>query len=148
MPQQTKTSRKPTSRSASPKAPGGKQPSADDIPVLEWIAAGVGLLLAATAVGFTAWDAIFGVVSPPSIEVRLMAVDPTPHGYVAQIKAINHGGSPASQVAIEGVLGDEKANATFDYIPEQSSATGGLIFKGDPRRGPLELRAKGFADAS
>jgi uncharacterized protein (TIGR02588 family) len=127
-------------------------PPKDEIPLLEWISAAVGLVCALVAVGFVGWDAVFGVRSPPAVEVRLVEVTPTPHGFVAQIEAINHGGSPAAQVAIEGVLSGqgepETAEATLDYIPEQSRADGGLVFEHDPRAGKLTLRAKGFADPS
>ncbi len=130
------------------KAPPKRAP-ANDIPTFEWIAAGVGLILASTAIGFTAWDAMFGVQGPPQIEVRLKSVTPTPHGYIAEIEAFNHGGEPAAQVEIEGVIaGAETAGVTLDYIPEQSRASGGLIFEHDPRTPGLKLRAKGFADAS
>lgn len=123
----------------------------NDIPPLEWAAAGVGLCLALAAIGMTAWDAAFGVDGPPAIEVRLKTVTPTPYGYVAQIEAFNHGGAPAAQVVVEGALTGsepETASATFDYIPEQSAAEGGLIFQHDPRVVPLTLRAKGFIKAS
>lgn len=136
------------------KAPAAKTTATareNDIPPLEWAAAGVGLCLAAAAIGMTAWDAAFSVDSPPAIEVRLKTVTATPYGYVAQIEAFNHGGAPAAQVVVEGVLAGaepETANATFDYIPEQSRAEGGLIFERDPRGGPLKLRAKGFIEAS
>lgn len=137
----------PAARKSSP-----KQPPANDIPTLEWIAAGVGLALAGTAIGLTAWDAMFGVKGPPAIEVRLKRVTPTPHGYVAEIEAFNHGGAPAAQVEIEGVVTGvspaEPASVTIDYIPEGSRASGGLIFDQDPGAGQLMLRAKGFADAS
>lgn len=136
--------------SAPRKAPAKPAP-ANDIPTLEWIAAGVGLVLAGSAVGLTAWDAMFGVKGPPSIEVRLKRVTPTPHGYVAEIEAFNHGGSPAVQVEIEGVItgaSAEPASATIDYVPAGSRATGGLIFDQDPTVGTLRLRAKGFSDAS
>ena len=138
---------KPKPHSASPRP----KPVAD-IPMLEWIAAGVGLVLASTAIGLTAWDAVFGVRGPPVIEVRIKRVTPTAHGYVAEIEAHNHGGSPAAQVEIEGVIAGQRsastANLTIDYIPQRSRATGGLIFEQDPRVGTLKLRAKGFADAS
>ncbi|MDG2530303.1 hypothetical protein [Caulobacter endophyticus] len=138
--------------SARRKGPGRTRPPKDDIPPLEWISAAVGLLCALVAIGFVGWDALVGERSPPSIEVRLVAVTPTPHGFVAEVEAINHGGSPAAQVAIEGVLSGqgepETAQATLDYIPEQSRADGGLVFEHDPRVGRLVLRAKGFADAS
>lgn len=134
--------------SKSRKAPPKRAPS-NDIPTLEWISAGLGLVLASTAIGFTAWDAMFGVKGPPAIEVRLKRVTPTPYGYVAEIEAFNHGGEPAAQVEIEGVLADaETARVTLDYIPEQSRASGGLLFERDPRDAGLKLRAKGFADAS
>lgn len=129
-----------------------KRAAASDAPLLEWIAAGVGLVLAMTAISFTLWDALFGVEGPPAIEVRLTRVTPTGHGYVAEFDAINHGGEPAAQVQIEGIAsgaaGPEAANVTIDYIPEQSRASGGLVFEQDPRAGSLKLRAKGFADAS
>jgi uncharacterized protein (TIGR02588 family) len=136
-----------TATSKPRKAPPKSAP-ANDIPTLEWIAAGVGLVLAGTAIGLTAWDAMFGVKGPPVIEVRLTRVTPTAHGYVAEIEALNHGGAPAAQVEIEGAIpGHDPAGLTIDYIPEQSSASGGLIFEEDPR-GRLRLRAKGFSDAS
>lgn len=137
-----------TAKSAPRKTPAKRAPI-NDIPTLEWIAAGVGLVLAGTAIGLTAWDAIFGVKGPPVIEVRLTRVTPTAHGYVAEIEAFNHGGAPAAQVEIEGVIaGQEQAGVTIDYIPEQSRASGGLIFQQDPRGGHLKLRATGFSDAS
>jgi uncharacterized protein (TIGR02588 family) len=124
--------------------------AASKAPLLEWVAAGVGLLLATTAVGFTLWDALFGVDGPPAIEVRLIRVTPTGHGYVAEFDAINHGGEPAAQVQIEGIVSGagepDTADVTIDYIPEQSRASGGLIFERDPRAGSLKLRAKGYAD--
>lgn len=123
---------------------------ANDIPPLEWACAAVGLALALGAFGFVAQDAVFGEDTPPAIEVRLLGVTATPHGFVAQVEAINHGGTPAAQVLIEGSLEgeDQPSQATFDYIPEQSSTTGGLIFSADPRQAKLTLKAKGYADAS
>lgn len=141
----------PRATRSSPRKAGAQPAPTNDIPALEWLAASIGLALAATAIGLTAWDAAFGVKGPPSIEVRLKQVHPTNHGYVAEIEAINHGGEPAAQVEIEGeILGAPSAqpsSLTIDYIPEGSSASGGLIFEQDPGVGTLKLRAKGFADA-
>ena len=142
-----------TRKAATRKTPTTNSPASpkNDIPPLEWAAAGIGLCLAVAAIGLTVWDATFGVEGPPAIEVRLTKVTPTPYGYVAQVEAFNHGGAPAAQVIVEGVLAGaapETASATFDYIPEQSRAEGGLIFEHDPRAQPLKLRAKGFIEAS
>lgn len=143
------TTRKASARKT-PATKGTASPK-NDIPPLEWAAAGIGLCLAVAAIGMTAWDAAFGVEGPPAIEVRLTKVTATPYGYVAQIEALNHGGAAAAQVVVEGELTGatpETANATFDYIPEQSGAQGGLMFEHDPRAQPLKLRAKGFVEAS
>ncbi len=135
-----------------PQKASRKRSPANDIPVLEWISAGVGLVLASTAIGLTAWDALFGVEGPPAIEVTVRNITPTPHGYVVEVEAFNRGGAPAAQVQIEGKVsnaaGPETSNFTIDYIAEQSHASGGLIFRRDPRIGDLSLRATGFADAS
>lgn len=145
----TSARRKSAPRTSASNKASQDRTAANDIPPLEWIAAGVGLVLAGSAIGLTAWDALFGVEGPPAIEVRLKHVTPTAHGYVAEIEAVNHGGAPAAQVEIEGVIaGGEPSSLTIDYIPEQSRASGGLIFEHDPRLGGLKLRAKGFADAS
>lgn len=150
MAQRAKTA--PRSTAAKTRKAPAKTSPATDIPALEWISAGVGLLLALTAIGFTAWDAAFGAEGPPVIEVRLKHVTATPHGYVAEVEAYNHGGAPAAQVQVEGVVtgrdGPETSGLTLDYIPEQSRATGGLMFNSDPRSGGLKLRAAGFADPS
>jgi uncharacterized protein (TIGR02588 family) len=144
--------RKTPAKPSASKSSGRARPTAGSTPPLEWASAAVGLVLVVAVLGLTAWDAMFGVASPPSIEVRLVEVRPSPYGFLARIEAVNHGGEPAAQVVVEGVVGDgaqaETASATFDYIPEQSSATGGLIFEHDPRPGALKLQAKGFIDAS
>ncbi|PXA94759.1 hypothetical protein DMC25_00645 [Caulobacter sp. D4A] len=141
-------SRSPASR---PKA-SPKPAPAQETPALEWASAAVGLVLAATAISLTAWDALFGAKGPPAIAVTLVEVTPTAHGYVAQVEAFNHGGEPAAQVQIEGVLssegGQQTSGFTIDYVAEGSKASGGLVFEKDPRAGDLKLRATGFADAS
>jgi uncharacterized protein (TIGR02588 family) len=138
---------RPTPRTAASKPRKPSPGPAQDIPALEWLSAGIGLVLASTAIGLTAWDALFGVEGPPVIEVKIRTVTPTPHGYVVQVEAFNRGGEPAAQVQIEGVMASERSSLVLDYIPEQSHASGGLVFKSDPRAQSLDLRATGFADA-
>lgn len=144
----TKSPPAKSSRARARPAPAGL--FADEIPLLEWISASIGLVLVLIAVGFTGWEAFSGDHSPPSIEVRLLEVRQTPYGFVAQVEAENHGGSPAGQVVVVGALtgvgGQEAAQATFDYVPDKSTVTGGLMFEQDPRRGRLSLRAQGYVD--
>ena len=143
--------RQPKTRATTPAA--SKQASApvNGIPLSEWISAGIGLALMLIVLGVIAWDALLGERSPAVIEVRLVAVHQTPYGFVAQIEAINHGGAAATQVEVSGTLGNsgapDAAEATFDYIPEKSSARGALVFAKDPRAGGLVLRARSYVDA-
>lgn len=130
--------------------PKARKLQMDGVSLFEWIAAGIGLALVLIALSVSAWGALPGERSPVAIEVRLVAVRQTPYGFVAEIEAINHGGGAASQVVVSGTAGardaPDTAEVTFDYIPKQSSARGGLIFEHNPRAGGLRLRAKSYVD--
>lgn len=117
--------------------------------VLEWIAAGVGLVAALALLGIIANDAITGRDDPvPVLSVEAQRVVPTPTGYVLEFRVVNSSDQTAAAVQVEGSLkgGAEEivSTATIDYVPGESQATGGLVFPADPRRGSLELRATGY----
>ena len=111
-----------TRKAATPKAqarpsqrPGAGQPG--PTPVLEWVAAAVGLVVLVATIGFVGSEALRPDDTPPQM--------------------------------VEGELKGEgeiqTAEASFDFIADHSSREGGLFFEGDPRRGELTLRAKGYA---
>ncbi|TDU64348.1 uncharacterized protein (TIGR02588 family) [Prosthecobacter fusiformis] len=122
--------------------------AAPEIPLAEWIASGVGLLLVAATVGYLAYAAATQEDGPPDIRVEVLAVQPLRHGYVAQFRAINEGQQAASDVHITGVLGQgaesEESAAVLDFLPAGSEKGGGLFFTRDPSASPLTLRATGF----
>ena len=143
-----------TRKAATPKAqarpsqrPGAGQPG--PTPVLEWVAAAVGLVVLVATIGFVGSEALRPDDTPPQIVVERLGIEVTPSGYLVRVRAINRGGSPAAQVLVEGELKGEgeiqTAEASFDFIADHSSREGGLVFEGDPRRGELTLRAKGYA---
>lgn len=140
-PTAAKSRSKPSGRSASP--PAG------DTPLLEWISAGIGLVLLIGTIAFVGSEALKPDRSPPQVIVERLGVQQTGTGYLVQIRATNRGGSAAAQVVVEGELkaaaGPETAEATFDFIADHSSREGGLFFESDPRQGALTLRAKGYA---
>jgi len=41
----------------------------------------------------------------------------------------------------------EICETVLDYVPLHSSCKGGLFFSQDPRKSPLQLRAKGYAES-
>ena len=135
------------SRPSATRQPKRGQPGAT--PVLEWVAAGVGLVVLLATIGFVGAEALRPDNSPPQVVVERLGVRETDAGYLVSVRATNRGGSAAAQVVVEGELqtgGEpETAEATFDFIADHSSREGGLFFQSDPRQGALILRAKGYA---
>ena len=120
-------------------------------PLLEWVAAAIGLLLTLGIIGFIGWQAITGPdEAPPQISVEAGPLTPYGAGYVVEFIARNRSSTTASAVEIEGKLMDgstEKAtsSATLSYVPGHSERRGGLFFSEDPRRYRLELRPLGYS---
>ena len=119
-------------------------------PLLEWIAAGVGLVLTVGMLTVIGREALSGEVGqPPAIEVRVERVVATPAGFVVEIAATNRSGATAAAVQVEGELKDgeaevETSGAVFDYVPGHATRRGGLFFREDPRLHRLEVRALGY----
>lgn len=139
--------RRPAARKPSGKTTSG----AEGTPLLEWIAGGLGLVLVLLTGGVIGHEALFGDPSPPAVTVEASGVRAVQGGWLVEIEAVNSGGSPASQVSVEGELTlpgqpPETAGADFDYVPDHSRRGGGLFFTHDPRAGRLALRARGYTE--
>jgi uncharacterized protein (TIGR02588 family) len=132
---------------------GGNQTEkvAPQVPWLEWVASGIGLLLVLGVFGVIGWQAFNGATMPPVIIVEVNNVASVEGGYRVLFRARNTAGKAAAQVEIEGTASTAAADAetsrvVFDYIPGHSERQGGLFFSRDPRSGALSLRATGFSD--
>ena len=127
-----------------------KSPPAD-IPALEWIAAGIGLLLTLAILGVMAWQAIAGGTEPPpAVEVRIAQVVAVRSGYAVEIELSNHSPATAAGVEVQGdLLADgrvvESSRMTIDYVPGFSTRRAGLYFRADPRAHALDVRALGYS---
>ena len=120
-------------------------------PALEWIAAGIGLVLTVGVIGYLGYQALNPSEGPPQVVARARPAIHTPAGYVVEVLARNEGHTTAAAVEIEGALfaGDrqiESAAITFDYLPAGGERTGGLIFRNDPSLHELSVAAKGHID--
>lgn len=113
-------------------------------PVLEWIMGGLGLLLTLGVLAVMLREAV-APGGPPVIEPRLHAVLGGPGAWRAEVEVRNTGAATAAGVEIEGVLGDETAAATLDYLPGDGRETVTLGFEADPRAG-LELHTRGWTE--
>ena len=127
-----------------------KQEEARREPLIEWIAAGIGLVLILGIATVIGREALSGEThEPPAIEVRAESIVPIASGFVVEIVAINHSGGTGAAVGIEGELKSgetsvETSSLTFDYVPGHAERRGGLFFKEDPRKHKLEVRALGY----
>lgn len=123
---------------------------ASNTPLLEWIAAGTGLLLTLIMIGVIGREALNGEAERmPVIAVAATAISPAAPGYVLAFEARNRTGSTAAAVEIEATLKDgdtiiDTGKATLDYVPGHGKARGGVFFARDPRRYKFEIRALGF----
>ena len=121
-----------------------------ETPLLEWIAAGIGLLLTLMMLGVIGREALNDETDQlPVIGVAVTAIAPAAPGYVLAFEASNQTGGTAAAVEIEANLKDgdmivETARATLDYVPSHGKVKGGVFFSEDPRRHKLEIRALGF----
>ena len=118
-------------------------------PWLEWLASGIGLLLALLVFGLIGRQAVDDASQPPAIVVEVENVTSVPEGYRVEFRARNTGGSAGAQVEVEGRLSgggaDETSHVVFDYVPAHSVRRGGLFFTQDPRLGRLSVRARGYS---
>ena len=104
--------------------------------------AALGGLVTAAVIGVVIWEAA-QPASSPALSVYIETIEETTAGHVAVVKVVNDGDDTASAVEIEGVLGDETATATVDYVPGQGRARAFLRFDQNPRQ--VALAVKGWS---
>ena len=119
------------------------------IPVWEWIAGVVGLVLVVGTIGFLLYRAMTGGSTPPEIAISVETITPMRGGYLVEVSVSNTGEETAADLTLTGELRSgtgevETSTVTLDYIPSQSSRKAGLYFSEDPREFELSLRAEGY----
>ena len=95
--------------------PTKKKPAASPRPLLQWGMALLGAVINLTAIGIVVWEAL-QPTAPPALSARIVAVD------------------------IEGVLGDQTATASLDYVPGHGHAKAYLRFDADPRAAAVSVK--------
>jgi uncharacterized protein (TIGR02588 family) len=125
-------------------------PKAQKESLLEWISAGIGLILLLGMMAIIGLEAVRGDATQlPAIEVRPARIVQTPHGFIVEIVATNRSGGTAAAVQVEGALRSgetavETSSLTFDYVPGHAERKGGLYFTRNPRSHRLVVRALGY----
>ncbi len=108
-------------------------------PLLQWGMALLGAVITLTAIAIVVWEAL-QPTAPPALSARIVAVDVTAAGQVATVRVQNDGDDTAAAVDIEGVLGDQTATASLDYVPGHGHAKAYLRFDADPRAAAVSVK--------
>jgi uncharacterized protein (TIGR02588 family) len=132
-----------------PGVKGRELQASDATPLLEWIVAGVGVVLLSSLLIFLLVDALRNEPAKPDIVIQVQSISRTGGAHIASFKAINRGRDNAAAVVIAGELRSnggkiEQSWVTLDYLPSGSEKTGGLLFTEDPHRYELAIRALGY----
>lgn len=115
------------------------------IPWSEWAVAAVGSVLVLGVILYMAYLALTEHGAPPDISLAIERVHPASGGYLAEIVAVNSGGTTAADVTIEAVMKHrgrdiESRQLMFDFLPMHSERTAGIVFERDPGEFQVELR--------
>lgn len=113
---------------------------------LEWISAGLGLVVVVSAIGVLAWQGIAGGNAPPEVSVRPIAVAPSGDVWRLDLEATNAGERTAEDVTIHAVSGTESADVTLDYLPGHGRREVSVLFHVRPDPQAVELRVSGWVD--
>jgi len=120
-------------------------------PVCEWLAAGTGLILTLTVMGYLIFDGVTAGDGPPELSVVGAPAQAIDSGFIVPMTVRNDGATTAAEVEVLGTLERggaviEERRARFAHVPAEGEAMGGLVFETDPRTARLRLAAQGYAE--
>lgn len=119
-------------------------------PICEWLAAGAGLILTLTVIGYLVFEGVTAGDGPPILSVAAQPAQAVAGSFIVPVTVRNDGDTTAADVAVratvQGVTGTEERSASFALVPARGEAVGGLVFETDPRGRPISLRAEGYAE--
>lgn len=118
-------------------------------PFWEWTVAGVGLVMFVATLGYLTFDALAPEPTSPSPRIEVTSVESQDSRFLVHLRVHNAGKTTAAGLRVSGILKSggevlERSATEFEYIPGESSRSGGLFFSRDPSRFQLELRAESF----
>ncbi len=116
---------------------------------LEWMVFSVSLALVAGTVGYLAYDAVRGDLTPPEVVVELGRPERRGAVWAVPVRVRNAGEETAEGVHVEVTLespGQEPEVADFEvaFVPRTSSREGWVLLSRDPATGRLTGRAVGY----
>src|SRR5688500_8291410 len=116
----------------------------DATPLLEWILGTIGALLFVAGVAYLTIEGLRGEDRPAEINFTVDEVLRAGDGFLVRYSAHNQGTQTLAEVHLKaeivaGTTVMDEAQSTLDFLPGQSSRSGGFYLKEDPNRYRLEL---------
>jgi uncharacterized protein (TIGR02588 family) len=118
---------------------------------VEWAVGLASTLLVTAMIGFIFYQAITQSPLPPRLSIKRLPPMAGDSDHQVRFAVQNDANKTASAVHVQGEAkrldgGTEVSEATFDYVPAQSLATGALIFSIPVTEANLTIRASGYMD--
>lgn len=118
---------------------------------MEWILGTFGAVLFLCGLAFLALQGFREQDEPAAVSFSVDEIVPTRGTYLVRFTAHNHGSRTLADVQISARVFDgdepiELARAQIDFLPGDSTRSGGVFLQQDPARHRLEIRAEGFQD--
>jgi len=115
------------------------------IPWSEWAVAILGSVLVLGVIVYMGFLALTEHGAPPDISLAIERVHSASGGYLAEIVAVNSGGTTAADVTIEASVNDgdrklETREVMFDFLPMHSERSAAIVFERDP--GPFQVKLR------
>ena len=122
-----------------------------DTPLLEWIFGTVGAVLFLLGVALLTFEGLQGEDHPGRIEFKVHEVMQAGDAFYVRYSAHNLGTLTLTELNVRAELFREgtvieTARGTLDFLPGESSRTGGFFLRQDPRAFRLVISAEGYQD--
>lgn len=123
----------------------------DLTPAMEWIIGSVGAALFLFGLTFLTIEGMRGENEPGQVSFRVDEIVHTEGAYLVRYTARNHGSQTLADVQIsahvlDGTAEVEVARAAIDYLPGDSTHSGGFYLRENPELHRLEIRAEGYQE--
>lgn len=122
---------------------------AAEVPLVQWIVAGVALVVVLASFGLIAYEGFGRQQMPASFRVHVDSIAAGSSAYHVHVRVVNEGGSPAADVEVSAKLEADAASPAvlrFDYLPAGSEARGVFAFRADPRTAGLQIEVQGYRE--
>ncbi|MDP9840053.1 uncharacterized protein (TIGR02588 family) [Neorhizobium huautlense] len=118
---------------------------------VEWATGIVSAVLVVAMLGWVGYEALTDKDGPPEFRITITGIAPVSGGHRVEFDIANRATRTAATVNVRGEILDgsrtaEDAEVVIDYVPAQSKSSGALIFREDPGRHEILIRAVGYSD--